>query len=524
MRRWLAATVAIVGLGLAQTPAAEPAGEIAGRVVCAQTGAPLRNALVSLRLNESDGRSPRSTVTAADGRFILAKVPAGSYTVEVEKAGYRRREQEPLSLSVATGGRRADLEIKLWRAGAMSGRVLDWDGEPLVLARVRAHAVRHQNGRPELVPREEVLTDDRGEYRIPGLPGDRYIVSAWPPHPGAPTYYPAAPSPSEAQRLGLRWGQELTSIDLKIPNWPAFTVTGRVGNGIKEAPCGNCEVEAYRLGNPFRLSLAATGSVSPSGDFVILGLAPGSYRIVAMLRGYRTLAASRPVEITDRGLEGLNLIVGPGEAVSGEIIFQDPPADLKTERTVVTAYGNGLPAYWPMGGAVLKGNERSFEMEDLPPETYRFEVAPLPAGGYLKSLRVLRRDLPGPELTVDEGVPLSGVEAVVAFDGATVTGKVKGRDAGSEGSQIVDARLALIPQPGQSPYLTEREAFTDAAGNFSLEGVPPGAYVVYAVARRATADLLDPETQAALQAFGANVKLEPRSKLSIEPVIALEPE
>ncbi len=523
MKRLLASVFTVAGVCAAQAQPEVPAGEIAGTVACAQTAVPLKNARISLRLDDGAGRSSRSTLTDGAGRFVLTKLSPGKYRLSVEKAGYRDRREEPLAISLDKGRKIANVDIKLWRAGAISGRVRDWDGEPLVLARVRAYAVRYSNEKPELESREEVLSDEKGEYRISGLAAGKYIVAAWPPHPGAPVYHSDAASTAEAQRLKLNWGQELGPIDLQIPNRPAFTVTGRVEDGSKETPCRKCAIEAYRV-DAFGMNLVATGSVSPTGTFVITGLAPGSYKVVGMLRGFQTLAGSRAVQIADRSLEGLTLVVGLGQAVTGEVIFEDPPADLKTDKITITAYGTGLPAFWPIGAAELEAGGRRFDMENLPGETYRFEVSSLPAGGYLKSLRVSRQELPAPELMVPGDGPLSGVSAVIAFDGASLSGRVKLARQETGDQPTIEARVALLPQDGQSRYLTHRYALSDSAGTFSFEGVPPGAYTIYAVPGHSTAELSDPDVRRTLEAYARNLELKPREKASIEVVLAPDPE
>src|SRR5262245_16778604 len=59
---------------------------LSGRVVAADTGKPLRRALV--RASSQDTPQGRSVSTDADGRWQLKSLPAGSYRVTISKGGY----------------------------------------------------------------------------------------------------------------------------------------------------------------------------------------------------------------------------------------------------------------------------------------------------------------------------------------------------------------------------------------------------------------------------------------------------
>src|SRR5262245_37558333 len=68
-------------LVLLQEPAAkpEPLGSIAGTVFEISSGAPLKNAAVSLPAR--NGNDPITTVTDNDGKFVLRDVPPGTWSV-----------------------------------------------------------------------------------------------------------------------------------------------------------------------------------------------------------------------------------------------------------------------------------------------------------------------------------------------------------------------------------------------------------------------------------------------------------
>ena len=141
-------------------------------------------------------------------------------------------------------------------------------------------------------------------------------------------------------------------------------------------------------------------------------------------------------------------------------------------------------------------------------------MSPLPPGGYLKALRLYGQELPIPELTVSQDSPLTGVEAVIAFDGATVSGQVKPRRSTDEKRRFPGARVVLIPRGNQNGYLLGRVVETDAVGNFTFTAVVPGGYRLLALPL--ITELLDPEAPRGLQKYGREVDLEPKESVTVE--------
>src|SRR5262245_42100594 len=76
----------------AQTAAVGEGGRIAGRVLDAETGAPVEGVTVVLNHPPpAEGGEARQEVrtTGADGAFAFDGVPAGRYRVDYAKTGYR---------------------------------------------------------------------------------------------------------------------------------------------------------------------------------------------------------------------------------------------------------------------------------------------------------------------------------------------------------------------------------------------------------------------------------------------------
>ena len=193
--------------------AAPPAypGSVEGHVTCNDGGFPARKATVSLSPIEFlldpkvDYRKfPKfesNTQTDTNGNYFIHGVPAGEYFVEIHLTGYiddletvrevvkdvtpDRRKGLLASLpQVTVGVGRARQDIVIRRGGAVSGRVIYGDGGVLNRASISVERMsgREDTGKvPESVRviTHGVATDDRGVYRVPGLPKSKYRISIW---------------------------------------------------------------------------------------------------------------------------------------------------------------------------------------------------------------------------------------------------------------------------------------------------------------------------------------------------------
>ena len=136
---------------------------LTGRVIDGATRQPIPNAHLSTGPNVAG--SP-VVLTDSEGRFSLP-APSGRFVVVANKTGYAR---EPIQVTAG-----APIEIALQPAAAISGRVIDESGDPVLGARVVVERVDANRRRTTLGAFE---TDDRGEYRVGGLPAATVIVSA----------------------------------------------------------------------------------------------------------------------------------------------------------------------------------------------------------------------------------------------------------------------------------------------------------------------------------------------------------
>jgi Carboxypeptidase regulatory-like domain len=205
------ATAAVVGS--AQAPVrdapplkSEPTGSISGRVVAADGGEVIRKARITINAIGpvaptapigASGRvpPPRADVippvfTDNDGRFVVLSVPIGRVTLSAKKAGYvtttfgaRRLGMPPIPIDVKDGARTDGVEIRMAKSGAISGRIVDEFGDPAEAITVSAQRLLRIEGFTSVMKLAEAVTDDRGAYRLGGLPAGTFLVTANRPQP-----------------------------------------------------------------------------------------------------------------------------------------------------------------------------------------------------------------------------------------------------------------------------------------------------------------------------------------------------
>ena len=262
-----------------------------GRVVDRETGQPLERVMVTLMLNgwrdqemsssamtaqtgiagmaddsNLKQNEPRDTATAADGRFEFTEVVPGAYTVFFQRPSRAERisirpsgnlslgiPRQPSRrvppLEVRDGETRDDVNIALWRAFAVEGRVVDDAGEPVANAEV--------TGSPWESPSEMSMvasrwTDDRGMFRIFGLrPGQYRICAEGGTHFGAAdvrdrlirTCYPSAMTDVDAQPVVVS-AAEVGPIEIRLQRNRTFRITGMVIDSAG-APLANPSVQSH---------------------------------------------------------------------------------------------------------------------------------------------------------------------------------------------------------------------------------------------------------------------------------------
>jgi protocatechuate 3,4-dioxygenase beta subunit len=150
---------------------------------------------------------PPQVFTDADGRFAFRSLTRGNYTLNATKSGFspggfgRTRPGGPTKpLQLDDGEKLADVTIRIFKLGSISGQVMDEAGEAVVGAQVRLYRRALVAGRRVLTQANGTSTDDRGIYRLASLTAGEYVVVV----PMVPVTVPAGGQPNAATRQNLQ--------------------------------------------------------------------------------------------------------------------------------------------------------------------------------------------------------------------------------------------------------------------------------------------------------------------------------
>ena len=551
----------------AQTPAGT--ASIAGRVVTADTGRPVKRARVSVA---GGGRGGRSTTTDDQGRYQVTDLPAGTYTISGSKAGFvdgvfgqRRPLQPGTPVTLADAQTANNIDLRLMRGGVITGRLGDEDGEPLPRALVTVQRYQYLRGERQLTPAGADQTDDRGQYRVFGLPPGDYYVSASATGLGeligrglqqlaagvalgggrggrggpggafggfggpdqseatgyAPTYYPGVVSTAEAGKVVLGPGQEIGGVDFQIQLVALATVSGIVAGAQDLA---NVTLVPQQSAGGFG-GQNFNGRVLADGTFTIANVPPGHYTAIARTGGRSgdPRTAMQAVVVTGQNLDGVTLVLQPGVTLSGNITVESSgtaaPADYSVFRLDVPEVnpvpggppGGGGGRGGPFGGAGGVQKNGSFAIDNLQPGQHYIRVTGGGAQGggawTLKSVMLGGTEIADAPFELKPGQNVDNVTVVLTDRSTDLSGTVRDAlNAGAGGVTVI--AFSTDPQYWRAQSRRISTSRSGDTGAYRIRGLPAGDYYLIAVDDVDQGEWFDPAYLDSVKDKGTHVTLQ----------------
>lgn len=528
----LAVVLLVAGLAAQQTPAAGVApASISGTVVNAE-GHGLGRASVALRWAAALD-DVKTTFTDEQGRFEFANLKPGLYFLRAEKRGYAEQMSRAFpgtQVQVPAGEQVKDVLLKLYPAAVIRGHVVDENGEPMFFASVFAFLhdtvgpAQGTSGKTNYVaasedgagnvryraregtadtqtfrPAGRARTDDRGEYRLYGLPPGYYYVNVAGFPAGTKTYpsafYPAAPPLEDAAALQLKPGDELPVNFALQPVRAAAaqastaaeanpaSLAGRVVSS-EGGPLGHATVTLRWFGGG--KSETKSTVTDEDGRFEFTNLKAGVCSLGARKTGYTGLDGFingiRQQLTAGEHVDEVVLKLDGAAAISGRVVDENGEA---MEGTAVSAYEQDT------SGRITQNP--SLPHDATTDDRGEFRIHSLPPGQYC--VRAITTRSPGPgraypplfypgtplrEAAVSLGVR-PGDELRANFTLRPVKGvAVRGHVRGQVGTPTVSLEERESEVPGSSPFEAghPRAASVKPDGSFEVKNVPPGKYEV----------------------------------------------
>lgn len=573
----LAAVTAAVS---AQAPARDSAasllppvgkGRISGRIT-ERDDVPVRRATVTVA---GDMRLTRTVITDNDGRFVADQLPVGRFTVTAAKGGYpamsfgaRQPFRTGAGVFVAEG-ESVDTSFRLPRGAVITGTVRDEHGQPMPDVPLMAWLVRTSLGGQRTLEfstpeSQTIISDDRGQYRIFGLPPGEYVVgTTWyfrgvgadaripgiadyqaafgsqqrrTPQPAPPSdaqfnyaqiFSPSSLDPLSASSVRLAAGEEVGGVDVIMQ----FIQKARIEGAI-EYPDGKPVSTRLLISRRGSVSALNSTSVSPglrTGRVASGGLSPGPYTVfaeVAATADSPALWASQDVNLAPGETAAVSLTLQPALAISGALVFDGKspvPSDLS--RVVPSFQQQGSLWARPQVKVDAKGQ---ITATGIVPGRYLI-TASVPAGNAAAgpAWRVASVKI-GDEDVTDRSHELGGAPGPVTITFTDVVTELSGRLLSDAGEPTADYFVIAMPEdrvywlPQSRRIVSTRP---DGQGRYTFRGLPPGRYRIAVTTDLVPQDLREPAILEALlpQALPVTVSFTTPAVLDIKTTGGLAP-
>jgi len=517
---------------IASSPAvtAEELANAAMRMEAELLGLPVPN-LVST--NPSPPPARLFGATDGNGNFSFNNLDTGRYVLIANRDGWFAPSptgcsasffaRETLLSIIAKGGEPVQIDIKLLHGATISGRVWDPNGQAMSGVDVRAYCIEYR--RTGLVLSEVIsnrpTTDDRGQYRLFGLPPGDYFIGVTPlRNTTAPlqaayarTFFPGTSNSINASLITATEDDDVSAIDIGVRSDATGRISGRavgpalVPNG--QPPIGDrlflVPRDARARIDNLSVSFQNSSPDRASGRFEIRGVLPGSYDLIATMADDGPFLGRTRVDVAGTDLNDVIVPVTAGRSVKARLSADNGPvpftmavpasggargsnADIPAARAAPTTpvptptYRLALrsmellPDFFERSvGSTTFDPSGTFVFSNVPDGRFNFSVNGIPPSYYIADIRA------GDMSIFDDGfVPdtYSGdIEVKVNSNGARVTGLVHD----TEQKPYASARVILVPPPSRRQnILLYKSAMTDAQGTFDIEGIAPGEYKLFA--------------------------------------------
>lgn len=300
----------------------DPAGSVTGTVLAQDTQKPIRFAQVQLQSvasvtgassgNRFGGFRGNGSRTGVDGTFTADNIAPGDYYVTASAFGYIP-QRLLLEAAVANGAdptqllatlpivhvdanETSSVTVTLQRGGALAGHITWEDGSPASGLPVTATlATQTTTQLPAPLSglslggsNQFAQTDDRGYFRISGLPNGSYLINTTiqnRPQFGAGrgysistlhAYAPGVFRKSAAKTYSVQIGEERADVAFNLDLRSLRTVSGHASssNASLSVASGNVTIT-----DTTDSSLVLRGSIDSDGDFTIQYVPPGNYTL-----------------------------------------------------------------------------------------------------------------------------------------------------------------------------------------------------------------------------------------------------
>jgi hypothetical protein len=511
-----------------EVPKPVPTAIIRGRIVTHPDGKPIARARVIL--SRPDKTYAWVTITDAEGRYEITELEAfDNYMISASKSGYAPRvwgekqlPEPPTPIKLADKQVLENIDVALVEQLYVAGKILDSDGTPFAGAVVSALRPVFVGDRREMVTVAEIITNDKGEYRLFGLPAGQYFISAVDPaflstgdHQGplvyAATFYPGVASPEGATRLTLEPGQPRENIDFPLSIVKPARVSGKITSyDNAQLYSGAVVMSPYRSDRAASYTITRV-DIKPDGNYEFFNVPPG--RFIIRSRGEVDqegimLFGSFTLNIDGRSAAAVDMTLLPGARLEG-LVEWEGRTPRPTQAALSEARIRAPMADGSMFGDALTGTiseDDRWVIRGAMAGSHMLRVENLPEPWSLKTVYFQGQDVTDIPLGFSTSQEVKSLRLIFT-DRST---KLEGKILSSETDDYESYRVVAFPvnelywRPASRHIKLARP---DREGRFAIHGLPPSVYYLAAVRDIDESDLGDTNTLDRISGGATTVRL-----------------
>ncbi len=293
------------------------------------------------------------------------------------------------------------------------------------------------------------------------------------------TYYPGTRDRGQAAAIQLHAGDDFP-VNFSLTPSPSLTIRGSVVN----LPPGST---ASIMLQSRDFSLVLNGAeMRRDGSFEIRNVVPGAYIILATVDNAPVpMTARQALQVTAANVEGLKLAPQTGGSIRGRLrmeaggVARPDPSRVFLLLQSTDGEDDMLGPFMSEASfdTLARVNaDGSFEWKNVPAGRYSVQISDASAipDWFLKSVAA-GRDAADSGFSVSSGT--TTLDLVASANGAVAEGVA----ANQKDEPVADAVIVAVPEARfRSRPDRYRKAVTDQSGRFTLRGLPPGDYTLFA--------------------------------------------
>ena len=546
----------------------EPAlSTVYGRAIYHDSEQPVRRTSVVLRNLTSLGPEQHSAITNAQGEFRISGVPAGRYFIGVNGRGvvstdsfielgdyresrYDRSDLRKYFEEIEVDGRTSkQVVIRARRGGVINGKVSYANGDPAIdhpVTILRRKRDKYSKFFTNVHTMSAVLlTDDRGIFRVSGLPTGEYIVGATPMIEHGElvkdstleanmvgsslsmTFHPSTMLPTNATPVSIEAGEEKTGIDITLGDQQPHIVAGVVRERDTRRPVPGASVRIIRketyetVGRSFwPYSQGMPGvTTDEQGRFRLREVPDGRYLMVVGPSNFglpsereKFVTKRQEIEVAGRNVDNLIVELGDGASISGTVTVESGRAP----GNIYIGLTERRPGEFEPSTTIQRGGP--FVIRGISPGKMYFTISLGEGfeGFYIKSISWNEKDLLREPIEIEGEEKIRDVKIVLSPQVATFTLRVQGL----VGETLENVYLTLVPSDPARWERPEAQLFctTDAQGKCTVTGAPR-EYLVFILPRGVRSSTLEKDEIEERAAGARRVSLQPGERRTFEIVL-----